>query len=70
MGRGVDVLGGDQGDCRDGTHRAVLYASDREGNDAAGDGTKEKPFKTCLKVLMAVGKEPFPTIYVGFTKGK
>uniref|UniRef100_A0A494BB92 Asparaginyl-tRNA synthetase 1 n=1 Tax=Mus musculus TaxID=10090 RepID=A0A494BB92_MOUSE len=28
-----------------------LYVSDREGNDATGDGTKEKPFKTGLKFL-------------------
>lgn len=30
---------------------AELYVSDREGNDATGDGTKEKPFKTGLKVV-------------------
>lgn len=29
---------------------AELYVSDREGSDATGDGTKEKPFKTGLKV--------------------
>uniref|UniRef100_A0A494B996 Asparaginyl-tRNA synthetase 1 n=1 Tax=Mus musculus TaxID=10090 RepID=A0A494B996_MOUSE len=45
-----------------------LYVSDREGNDATGDGTKEKPFKTGLKALMTVGKEPFPTIYVDSQK--
>lgn len=38
------------------------------GNDATGDGTKEKPFKTGLKALMTVGKEPFPTIYVDSQK--
>ena len=32
---------------------AELYVSDREGNDATGDGTKEKPFKTGLKVISA-----------------
>ncbi|XP_012507184.1 PREDICTED: asparagine--tRNA ligase, cytoplasmic [Propithecus coquereli] len=47
---------------------AELYVSDREGNDATGDGTKEKPFKTGLKALMTVGKEPFPTIYVDSQK--
>ncbi|XP_006837632.1 PREDICTED: asparagine--tRNA ligase, cytoplasmic-like [Chrysochloris asiatica] len=45
-----------------------LYVSDREGNDATGDGTQEKPFKTGLKALMTVGKEPFPTIYVDSQK--
>lgn len=30
---------------------AELYVSDREGSDATGDGTKEKPFKTGLKVV-------------------
>ncbi|XP_028916357.1 asparagine--tRNA ligase, cytoplasmic isoform X1 [Ornithorhynchus anatinus] len=45
-----------------------LYVSDREGNDATGDGTKEKPFKTGLKALMTAGKEPFPTIYVDSQK--
>uniref|UniRef100_A0A8C9U0C6 Asparaginyl-tRNA synthetase 1 n=1 Tax=Scleropages formosus TaxID=113540 RepID=A0A8C9U0C6_SCLFO len=35
-----------------------------EGDDADADGTAEKPFKTPLKALMFVGKEPFPTIYV------
>lgn len=29
---------------------AELYVSDREGSDATGDGSKEKPFKTGLKV--------------------
>nr|XP_004654826.1 asparagine--tRNA ligase, cytoplasmic isoform X2 [Jaculus jaculus] len=45
-----------------------LYVSDREGNDATGDGTKERPFKTGLKALMTIGKEPFPTIYVDSQK--
>ncbi|CAD7682768.1 unnamed protein product [Nyctereutes procyonoides] len=45
-----------------------LYVSDRGGNDATGDGTKEKPFKTGLKALMTVGKEPFPTIYIDSQK--
>lgn len=30
---------------------AELYVSNREGNDATGDGTREKPFKTGLKVM-------------------
>uniref|UniRef100_A0A2K5DXM3 Asparagine--tRNA ligase N-terminal domain-containing protein n=1 Tax=Aotus nancymaae TaxID=37293 RepID=A0A2K5DXM3_AOTNA len=47
---------------------AELYVSEREGDDATGDGTKEKPFKTGLKALMTVGKEPFPTIYVDSQK--
>uniref|UniRef100_UPI00398F7CD0 asparagine--tRNA ligase, cytoplasmic n=1 Tax=Pristiophorus japonicus TaxID=55135 RepID=UPI00398F7CD0 len=45
-----------------------LYASDREGDDATGTGTKDKPFKTALRALHAVGKEPFPTIYVDSQK--
>ncbi|KAK2509735.1 hypothetical protein MC885_020765 [Smutsia gigantea] len=47
---------------------AELYVSDREGNDATGDGTRQKPFKTGLKALMTVGKEPFPTIYIDSQK--
>lgn len=38
---------------------AELYVSDREGNDATGDGTKEKPFKTGLKVLSASKQSDF-----------
>ncbi|KAH0627847.1 hypothetical protein JD844_008354 [Phrynosoma platyrhinos] len=45
-----------------------VYVSDREGSDATGDGTQEKPFKTALRALMCVGKEPFPTIYVDSQK--
>nr|AFK10725.1 asparaginyl-tRNA synthetase-like protein [Callorhinchus milii] len=45
-----------------------LYVSDREGDDSAGTGTKEKPFKTALQALTAFGKEPFPTIYVDSQK--
>uniref|UniRef100_A0A4W3HI54 Asparagine--tRNA ligase, cytoplasmic n=1 Tax=Callorhinchus milii TaxID=7868 RepID=A0A4W3HI54_CALMI len=45
-----------------------LYVSDREGDDSAGTGTKEKPFKTALRALTAYGKEPFPTIYVDSQK--
>ncbi|KAF7463974.1 Hypothetical predicted protein [Marmota monax] len=47
---------------------AELYVSDQEGNNATGDGTKEKLFKTGLKALMTVRKEPFPTIYVDSQK--
>uniref|UniRef100_A0A7M4F6Y6 Asparaginyl-tRNA synthetase 1 n=1 Tax=Crocodylus porosus TaxID=8502 RepID=A0A7M4F6Y6_CROPO len=45
-----------------------MYVSEREGNDSTGNGTKEKPFKTALKALMTVEKEPFPTIYVDSQK--
>ncbi|XP_067839966.1 asparagine--tRNA ligase, cytoplasmic [Heptranchias perlo] len=45
-----------------------LYVSDREGDDATGTGTKDKPFKTALRALQAAGKEPFPTIYVDSQK--
>ncbi|XP_034566029.1 asparagine--tRNA ligase, cytoplasmic isoform X1 [Notolabrus celidotus] len=41
-----------------------LYVSDKCGSDQDGDGTEQKPFKTPLKALMSVGKEPFPTVYV------
>lgn len=36
---------------------AELYVSDREGNDVTGDGTKEKPFKTGLKVVSPLTAE-------------
>nr|XP_033789704.1 asparagine--tRNA ligase, cytoplasmic [Geotrypetes seraphini] len=45
-----------------------MYVSDREGSDASGDGTKEKPFQTVLQAMMMVGKEPFPTFYVDSQK--
>ncbi|XP_023659090.1 asparagine--tRNA ligase, cytoplasmic [Paramormyrops kingsleyae] len=45
-----------------------IYVSAKEGSDEDGDGTMEKPFKTALKALMFVGKEPFPTIYVDSQK--
>ncbi|KAI0237348.1 Asparagine--tRNA ligase, cytoplasmic [Lamellibrachia satsuma] len=43
---------------------AEMYTSEKEGLDDTGDGSAEKPFKTILKAMKAVGKEPFPTIYV------
>ncbi|XP_032888922.1 asparagine--tRNA ligase, cytoplasmic [Amblyraja radiata] len=45
-----------------------LYSSDRKGDDEIGTGTKEKPFKTALRALQTVKKEPFPTIYVDSQK--
>ncbi|GCB64162.1 hypothetical protein scyTo_0014733 [Scyliorhinus torazame] len=45
-----------------------LYVSGREGDDAIGTGTKDKPFKTAFRALQAAGKEPFPTIYVDSQK--
>ncbi|XP_073476381.1 asparagine--tRNA ligase, cytoplasmic isoform X1 [Aquarana catesbeiana] len=45
-----------------------MYVSEKEGDDAAGDGTKEKPFKTVLKAMLTVGKEPFPVFYVDSQK--
>ncbi|XP_077319081.1 asparagine--tRNA ligase, cytoplasmic [Lithobates pipiens] len=45
-----------------------MYVSEKEGNDASGDGTKEKPFKTVLKAMLTVGKEPFPVFYVDSQK--
>jgi len=41
-----------------------LYTSEKNGNDATGDGSSEKPFKTILQAMRHAGKEPFPTIYV------
>lgn len=41
-----------------------LYTSDKRGDDASGDGTADKPFKTILAAMKHAGKEPFPTIYV------
>ncbi|KAG7272963.1 hypothetical protein CRUP_021468 [Coryphaenoides rupestris] len=41
-----------------------LYVSDKCGSDQDGDGSEQKPFKTPLKALSSVGKNPFPTIYV------
>ncbi|XP_073537055.1 asparagine--tRNA ligase, cytoplasmic [Phyllobates terribilis] len=45
-----------------------MYISDTEGDDSTGDGTKEKPFKTVLKAMLTVGKEPFPVFYVDSQK--
>ncbi|CAL8318100.1 unnamed protein product [Lota lota] len=45
-----------------------VYVSDRQGSDQEGDGSEQKPFKTPLKALSSVGKEPFPTIYVDSQK--
>ncbi|XP_040276990.1 asparagine--tRNA ligase, cytoplasmic isoform X2 [Bufo bufo] len=45
-----------------------MYISDKEGDDATGDGTKEKPFKTVLTAMLTVGKEPFPVFYVDSQK--
>ncbi|PNJ64210.1 NARS isoform 11 [Pongo abelii] len=43
-----------------------LYVSDREGSDATGDGTKEKPFKTGLKYCVMFKKclfsPPYPRL--------
>ncbi|XP_005994773.1 asparagine--tRNA ligase, cytoplasmic isoform X1 [Latimeria chalumnae] len=46
-----------------------MYVSELEGHDdSTGDGTMDKPFKTVLKAMMTVGKEPFPTFYVDSQK--
>ncbi|KAM5194661.1 asparagine--tRNA ligase, cytoplasmic [Mantella aurantiaca] len=45
-----------------------MYVSDKEGDDTTGDGTKEKPFKSVLKAMLTVGKEPFPVFYVDSQK--
>uniref|UniRef100_A0A3Q2XBB9 Asparagine--tRNA ligase, cytoplasmic n=1 Tax=Hippocampus comes TaxID=109280 RepID=A0A3Q2XBB9_HIPCM len=45
-----------------------VYVSDKCGNDQDGDGSEQKPFKTPLKALLFIGKEPFPTIYIDSQK--
>jgi len=41
-----------------------VYTSDSRGSDSAGEGTYKVPFKTVIKAMKHVGKEPFPTIFV------
>lgn len=41
-----------------------LYVSEKEGSDETGDGTKDKPYKSLLKAMLAVGTEPFPVFQV------
>ncbi|GFS10338.1 asparagine--tRNA ligase, cytoplasmic [Elysia marginata] len=40
-----------------------LYTSESRGDDATGDGSKDKPLKTILQAMRIAGAEPFPTIY-------
>lgn len=42
----------------------AVYTSDKSGCDETGDGTEKHPFKTILRAMKSVGKEPFPPIYV------
>nr|CAD7600357.1 unnamed protein product [Timema genevievae] len=39
-----------------------LYTSDKTGDDATGDGSDTKPYKTILRAMQHAGKEPFPII--------
>nr|CAD7440039.1 unnamed protein product [Timema bartmani] len=41
-----------------------LYTSDKTGDDATGDGSDTKPYKTILRAMQHAGKEPFPIINV------
>jgi asparaginyl-tRNA synthetase len=41
-----------------------VYSSDVRGSDESGEGTYKVPFKTVMKAMKHVGKEPFPVIYV------
>ncbi|RXN11307.1 asparagine--tRNA cytoplasmic [Labeo rohita] len=50
------------------TKEEELYVSDKQGSDVDGDGSEQKPFKTPLKALLFVGKDPFPVIYVDSQK--
>lgn len=43
---------------------AIIYTSEKFGNDESGDGSETTPFKTVLKAMRHAGKEPFPPIYV------
>jgi len=50
---------------------AEMYTSEKSGSDETGNGTAEAPFKTVLRAMHHVGKEPFPTIYMdGKEEGK
>ncbi|KAK3776124.1 hypothetical protein RRG08_046791 [Elysia crispata] len=40
-----------------------LYTSESRGDDATGDGSKDKPVKTILQAMRIAGAEPLPTIY-------
>jgi len=42
----------------------AIFTSEKYGNDEIGDGSEKSPFKTILRAMHHVGKEPFPTIYV------
>lgn len=41
-----------------------VYTSEKHGSDENGDGTPAKPFKTIMKAMLHIGKEPFPPIHV------
>lgn len=43
---------------------AAIYTSEKRGSDEYGEGTQKVPFKTVLRAMHHVGKEPFPDIYV------
>lgn len=46
-----------------------VYTSDKRGDDNAGNGTENKPFKTILQAMRHLGKEPFPVIYTDGNEG-
>lgn len=41
-----------------------MYTSEKYGSDEKGNGSESAPFKTVLKAMHFIGKEPFPEIYV------
>lgn len=47
----------------------AIYTSEKSGDDETGDGSESNPFKTILKAMHSVGKEPFPQIYHDSSKG-
>ncbi|KAJ8983900.1 hypothetical protein NQ317_006704 [Molorchus minor] len=47
-----------------GENQEPIYTSDSRGDDEAGDGSEEKPYKTILQAMRKAGSEPFPIIYV------
>lgn len=40
-----------------------IYTSEERGSDITGNGTMQNPFKSVLKAMRFVGKEPLPNFY-------
>ena len=50
------------------TKMEVMYISEKEGDDASGDGSEQKPVKTLLQAMKCAGGEPFPKFMVDAKK--